>query len=500
MSPDIWKASVTSMARYLTKGVYTSAPQAEVTADVIDRAVFEGGVRAIISMPPRHSKTYTATEMGTPWGLMHHPWLNYTVTSYNANLSEKWGRSVRNFCKEHSPKLGFDVASDASARGEWYTTKNGRAHFVGIGGGITGTGFHIGLIDDYLKDAKEAKSATVRDSIWDWYGTTFYTRQTPRPDGKEPSIIIIATRWHVDDLIGRLVLRQELGLGLDSKPFEIIKLPAIAESGDYLGRNPGEALWPARFPLSKLREIQADLEVWMWEALYQQNPIANEDAAFPPYEGWHTFSRADILDMAWKDSVISVDSPFARTEKSDYLAATNWQLAHDGTMYGTDFINQRGSFTEQESAVMQLANRNLQTRNILIELGATGPALMKTLKEKLPGKRLIGFKPKGSKESRAAICEQPVREGRIKIIDRSECPLSEGFATQCFHFPNGAHDDMVDTMSSAAIHWMASKYIKPKKGLQMAGIAERVANAQALGTSYLNMGETKRRPFSYRSR
>jgi len=194
----------------------------------------------MVGGPPRHGKTELTCCHGSAWILGNFPTKRIIIAAYQSRLAEKHSRKARGLFKEHAPFLwGSYPSEDTFAGSDWETSLGGGVKSVGIESGASGFGADILLIDDYHKDSLSAESQLQRDNVWDWWESAALHRI--HPGG---FVVIYATRWHDDDLCGRL-LKQEQELGEDC-PFNIIniKLPAIAEENDILGRKPGEALWP----------------------------------------------------------------------------------------------------------------------------------------------------------------------------------------------------------------------------------------------------------------
>lgn len=219
----------------------------------------------ILSMPPRHGKTYLASHYAPPWYLGNFPTRRAMLSSYSAELAEGFGRKARDVLARRGPDIfGVSVSSDSRAANRWEVALHGgEMYSIGVGGVATGRGFDLGIIDDYIKNSEEALSPVIRQKIWDWYVTSWITRRQPGA-----SEIIVATRWHSDDLIGRLLEESRHG----GRPVREIRLPAIAEADDPIGRQPGESLWPEMYPIEKLREIERTQAFW-FSALYQQRPV-----------------------------------------------------------------------------------------------------------------------------------------------------------------------------------------------------------------------------------
>jgi hypothetical protein len=199
------------------------------------------------------------------WYLGVFPDRRIILASYEADFAASWGRKARDILEEYGPSLfGVGVRRGSSAANRWdLEGKTGGMETAGIGGPITGKGANLLIIDDPVKNPAEALSPLYRQKAWDWYASAAYTRLEP-----DAAIVVIQTRWHPEDLAGRIVAQASKG----GEPFEILNLPALAEQGDILGRQPGEALWPERFPAERLAEIrQTQGERW-FVSLYQQRP------------------------------------------------------------------------------------------------------------------------------------------------------------------------------------------------------------------------------------
>ena len=207
--------------------------------------------RLMITAPPRHTKSELASRRFPAWYLGRHPDRQVIGCSYNGDLATDIGRSVRNIVgsQEYAHLFPTRVMADSRAAERWSTERGGMYIGAGIGGTITGRGAHLGIIDDPLKNREEAESETVREKIWAWYTSTFYTRLMPGG-----AIVVVMTRWHDDDLGGRLL--QQPG-------WTLLEMPAITD---------GAALWPEWYPLDVLHDIQHTIGPRDWSALYMQRP------------------------------------------------------------------------------------------------------------------------------------------------------------------------------------------------------------------------------------
>lgn len=227
-------------------------------------AVERGDIkRLLIEAPPRHTKSELASRRFPAWWIGRHPEHQIISASYNDLIGTDIGRDVRNIVR--SPDYqnvfpGVELAEDSAAAGRWHTSSGGSYLATGVGGTMTGYGAHLGIIDDAIKNREEADSERVRDTIWHWYTSTFYTRLMPGG-----AIVMMTTRWHEDDLASRVQ---------QSEKWAVLKLPAIANEGTKDER----ALWPEWYPLPELHKIRSVLPPRDWQALYQQEPRAEQGA------------------------------------------------------------------------------------------------------------------------------------------------------------------------------------------------------------------------------
>lgn len=281
-------------------------------------------------MPPRHGKSELDSKWFPSWHAGLYPTRNIIVTSCTDELASDFSQAALDIVKEHVPILfGQSVRKDIRAKHRWQMEAGGSLRAAGVGGSIMGRGADGLLIDDYIKNMEEALSEGVREKIYQWYLSTASTRLSP-----EAWVVVIATRWHKKDLIGRLLEDANNG----GEPWCRLRLPAIAEDNDPLGRQPGEALWPERFPIEWLLNVKRKYVTsgyeWMWEALYQQNPPevldAEFDAEYFPETMW--FNEWPAVG-SFVHRVQTCDPSLGKSDKSDYQAHIIMGLDREGTMW-----------------------------------------------------------------------------------------------------------------------------------------------------------------------
>ena len=303
-------------------------------------------VRLMITMPPRHGKSDTSTQKFPSWVLGKSPDIPVMVSSYSDDLATDFGMLTRTVMTSDAYSLMFDtkLRADAKAKGKWITDKGGSYTAVGVGGALTGRGFKIGIIDDPFKNREEADSPVVRESRYNWYRSTFYTRQ----EGNT-MIVFIMTRWHEDDLAGRVLkdAQEAKERGDPYDEWEVIEYKALATEDDER-RKEGEALWPGKFNREKLLTMKAAMGSYEFSALYQQTPIDEENRKFK--QDWFRYrSYEQVRDMQTYN-IMTIDPRGKDSIKSgtDFIGITvnfrdsdnNWNLMSERVkLSATDLID-----------------------------------------------------------------------------------------------------------------------------------------------------------------
>jgi hypothetical protein len=242
------------------------------------------------------------------WFLSLFPDRHVLLATYESDFSAHWGRQVRNLISEYSPQLGIKLTDDSKAADRWNTPEGGGMFTTGIGGPITGRGGNLIVVDDPVKNQEQASSETYRERAIEWFNSTLYTRAEPGA-----TMIVLMTRWHQRDLAGYLLTDQ-------ANRWEEIRLPAIAEENDQLGREVGRALCPERFDEETLETTQVQVGSRVWNALYQQRPSAEEGNIFR--REWRKFYRDE--PAAFTQVIQSWDLSFKETKSSDFVVCQVW--------------------------------------------------------------------------------------------------------------------------------------------------------------------------------
>ncbi len=279
----------------------------------------------VVSMPPQHGKSELCSKHLPAWFLGSYPDKRVVVTSYEADFAGSWGRKARDILERFGHLFGVSVSKRSFAAQRWEIEHHdGGMVTAGVGGPITGKGADLLIVDDPIKNDEEARSASHREKQWEWWQSVASTRL--RPGGL---CVVIQTRWHRDDLTGR-ILRQAETTG---RRWRQIKFPALAEQHDVLGRSPGEALWPEMYPRERLLQLQRTKTSYYWQALYQQDPLAEggtewPDSYFGPRIWFEEWPREWLCKTLALDPSKGVDS-----RHGDFSAFVMLMVGHDGVLY-----------------------------------------------------------------------------------------------------------------------------------------------------------------------
>lgn len=392
--------------------------------------------RLMVFMPPRHGKSEVTSKKFPAWFLGRNPDLEVIMSSYAADLAYDFSRIARDTLQEWGPKLwGVDVAEGNSGVTRWgiHGTRGGFTA-AGVGGPITGRGASLAIIDDPFKNWEEAQSKVIRDKVWEWYRSTLRTRLAPGG-----AIVLVMTRWHDDDLAGRLLAAAASGEG---EEWEVISLPAMAEENDPLGRDLDEVLWPERFPPQEYELMKKAVGSHIWVALYQQRPSPADGGILK--RGWWKFYKVPVEKF---DEVLqSWDCTFKDADSSDFVVGQVWGRAGPDK-YLLDQVRARMDLPTTLMAIRTMTAKWPQAHAKLVEDKANGPAVIQMLQREVAG--LIAVNPEGGKIVRASAVSPHIEAGNVFLPDPSIAPWIHDFIEESAAFPNGAHDDQVDAMTQA---------------------------------------------------
>lgn len=398
--------------------------------------------RLMIFMPPRHGKSQLTSKTFPAWVLGQHPTWEFMCCSYSGSLAQKFSRSTRSIMRDPKYHSLFEtrLSPDTQGQEQWETTEGGGLLAAGVGGPITGQGAHILMIDDPVKNREEAESALIREGSWDWYTSTAYTRLAPGG-----GILVIQTRWHDDDMSGRLIKEMENG----GDQWEIIEYPAIALK-DEKHRKEGEALHPERYDETALARIRRVSERDWW-ALYQQQPVADEGAYFTR----DMFKFYKEHELPPRDELVFYDAwdlAVGKQDHNDYSVGMTAGYDREGNLWFVDRLRGR---LDAMLLVESIIDLHLEWGSQItgLERGqidlAIGPFLEKRIAERQAWTLYTAPLKTGrrDKEARARAIQGMCRQGKVWLPHPEDKPWVLEFINECLRFPAGVHDDQVDAFA-----------------------------------------------------
>lgn len=419
-------------------------PALRLIDDALVDLLAEPDGRLIISMPPQEGKSQRTSRRFPLWALTQNPDLRIAIASYEHGVARRWGRAIRDDITQHQDALGIRVRDDLSAQHEWQLADHdGGVYAAGIGGALTGRPVDLLIIDDPVKDRAQADSPTYRQNTWDWWTDVGSTRLAPGAP-----VVLILTRWHHDDLAGRLLAAE------DGHRWRVVNIPAEAGDDDPLGREPGEFMQSARGrTVEQWQRIRTQVGPRTWASLYQGQPSPASSGIFPAE--WPRYTTRPYLeqpDGARRvldnfDTVIqSWDLAFKDTDSSDYVVGQVWGRAgHQAWLL--DMVRARLDFTATIQAIQDMRARWPQARAVFIEDKANGPAVITSLSTRVPG--IIPVEPDGGKYARAVAIQPFTAAGNVLLPDPALLPAVVHLTEEAADFPNGQHDDTVDALTQA---------------------------------------------------
>jgi len=475
-----WRLTPATLATKLSGGEWIAAPWLQYCSTRIAYHIARGNGRLIISAPPRHGKTELVAKWTPTWVLENFPKKNVILTGYGADLSEQSGRWVRDAVRQFGNDEGIlkaRIRQDVSKVSAFLTETDGYMFSVGLGGAITGRGAHVLLIDDYIKEIKEALSPTHRDYLWNWFVTTAMTRLEPGA-----TVIIIATRWHSDDLIGR-ILKQFPGR------WENICLPAFAGKNDIVGRQEGEVLFPERYDEDAIREQQTVLGSIFFHALYQQGPV-DDVMAFTNEEWLKTCEDPKQLADDWRWARVW---DLAATEGGgDYLCGTLCAYSKSTNNFIiANIIRDQLSPGKVEDKVKLIAAADGEDVEIFIEQepGSSGKSLVEHYKTTvLPEYKVDSVPATKAKLIRAQPFLAAAEAGHVYLLDENrslytgEATWHKIFKGEFSTFPGGQQDDQVDTAAAGYVKLSGKKALSAVWHTQRRRNTEKTAGEQKLNS------------------
>lgn len=364
--------------------------------------------RIKIHCPVRHGKSMLCSKALPAWYLGRRPKNEVILTTHGASFSEEFGGEVRDMLTEHGMEVfGVQPERMKMAQGMWRTSRGGKMRSTGVGGSITGRGAHLLIIDDPIKNDQEALSKTYRDKVWRWFQATALSRLEP-----DATVIVIMTRWHPDDLAGRI---DDPDHNPDADKWTTVNLPAFAEENDPLGRAVGEPLWPERFDGDRLERMERELGRFWFSALCQQRPRLDVAGAVFT-ENMINGARVDKLPCKLRVVCVGLDPSGGQTGADEQGIVAVGQGV-DGILYV--LLDNSGSYTENGWAIATVdTTRQFEARDafVAVEDNFGGDVWRSVLAEEAPSLRVENFRASDNKEARAQPIASLMRLGKIKFV------------------------------------------------------------------------------------
>lgn len=474
-----WRLSPDLLAEHLTRprpddSDVPSAPEhlerpphIRLIARKVRECLAKPNGRLIVNTPPQHTKSTTITHYGTLWHLSLRPQEQVGIICYQAGYAAEWGRKIRNTIRDYGHEIGLTLAADSKAVHRFSVEGGGGVWTAGADGSITGRPAAAIFVDDPHKGYPEAHSPTMRERVWNTYQSDIRSRFKGGT-----SMVLVMTRFHEEDLTGKLVAEDAAGIG---QGWEMLRLPAIAEereewdlgAGETWVREEGEPLWPDQHPIEFLRKIEAS-STYIWSGTYQQRPAPpggrivqrewfEEDLYGKPLR-WST------LPDHFDDRLVSVDCTFKGTADSDYVAIGVWgRLGPD--RYLIHQIRAQMGFAETCAALNQVHERFPGIHRTLVENKANGEAVIETMRAKIPG--VVPFNPgRAGKVERMHAVEGEFKGRNIRLPTAEAATFDVGaYIEEVVSFPDGKYDDQVDQSTQALLEWGALGKKVPKVSL-----------------------------------
>ncbi len=388
--------------------------------------------RLMLLLPPGSAKSTYASVLFPAWWFSQHPASSVIAAAHTAGLARHFGQGVKGLVEEHSARLGYGLQRGASAE-RFATSRGGQYYATGVRGAVTGRRADLLLIDDPVKSQAEADNAASRERLWRWFRSDLSTRL--RPGGR---IVVVMTRWHPDDLGGRL---------LENEDWRVLRLPALAEVGDPLGRDVGAPLWPEWEGLDALHRKRRMLGDRAFAALFQQAPIRQQGLLF-------RVAQIGVLDRAPQMQEGQVVRAWDLAATVDGAGDPDWTVGvkllrcGDGGFVVLDVRRVRVSSVEVAALIVATARQDGEEVAVGLpqDPGQAGKAQVQFLTQKLAGFRVAATPETGAKLSRAVPVASQVEAGLVKVV---QAEWTRVFLEELADFPNGSKDDQVDALSRA---------------------------------------------------
>ena len=401
--------------------------------------------RLIINMPPRHTKSEFASFLFPAWMIGRKPDMKIIQATHTTELAVNFGRKVKNLLETEEYQEIFEstqLSQDSKASGRWDTKSGGMYYAVGVGSNLAGRGGDLIIIDDPHSE-QTAMSASGFENAWEWY--TAGPRQRLQPGG---AIVLVQTRWSEKDMTGNLI--RQMARDPHADQWEVVELPAILPSG--------EPTWPEFWKREELEGVKASIPPYQWNAQYQQAPTS-ESLAILKREWWKIWEGGSVPNLQYV--IQSYDTAFSKRETADYSAITTWGVFYPEEIGGPahlillDAKKGRWDFPELKEIALE-AYKYWEPETVIIEAKATGTPLTHELRQ--VGIPVVNFTPSrgNDKLSRVHAISPLFEAGMIWAPDET---WAHEVIEECASFPNGTHDDLVDSTTQALMRYRQGNFV-----------------------------------------
>jgi predicted phage terminase large subunit-like protein len=411
--------------------------------------------RALVNMPPRHGKSQMASIYFPAWYIGRNPTKKIMMVSHTADLAVDFGRKVRNLIDDSKFQEVFHdihLSADSKSAGRWDTNKGGSYYATGVGSSLAGRGADMLLCDDPHSEQDVLNgNFEVFDKAYQWFTFGARTRLMPRA-----SAAIIATRWHVDDLSGRLV--RDMAQNEGSDQYAVVEFPAIFETKLPDGTIKEKALWPEFFDLEALHRTKASMPVYQWSAQYQQDPTS-EGAALVKREWWRIWKDEEPPECDYV--IMALDTASEVKQRSDYTALTVWGVffndeEHMNQLILLEAIRKRVEFPELK-ILAQEQYKLWEPDAFIVEKKSSGVALYQELRRTgLPIQEYTPHRGSGNKYARLQSVADIISSGAVWV---PETRWAEELVEEIAAFPVGSHDDLVDSTVYALMRFRQGGFL-----------------------------------------
>jgi predicted phage terminase large subunit-like protein len=453
---EIARLSPLGLAVVANNGKWESPPHMRLLSEKLMEVASGKITRLLVELHPRAGKSELVSHYFPAWYLGHYPDRRVVLAGYDSPFAVNWSRSVRDVLIKHGQQMFQIRVTDKNGPAEWWRIDGHRGYMVaaGVGGGLTGKGGALAIIDDPVKSAEDVRSQLMRDRVWDWYRSHLYPR-LEKPGG---AIVLVMSRWHEDDLAGRLL--REMAHG--GEHWEELRIPAIAEDDpeepDPLGRAPGEAMWPQRFGIEDLQRIRRAVDEYWFQALYQGRPRGQEGAQFAR-SGVRYFTsdgESFLLQLENGQTATVPDSQCARFATVD-LAISERQTADYTAIavcallpgHGLAVLDVQRARVKPGTHVEWITQEMIDWDVPWVAIESVQFQADVVARARRAGLVAEKLTAKGDKMVRAQTAIKMWNAGQVFLP--ANATWAGDFVDEALGFPVGAHDDQVDCLAYACL-------------------------------------------------